>query len=273
MDVEKVPLDKKHHILVPGPRARAEDNQSRRPILGDSTAEAVVATLSYDAKSKYTKGDRVGVAIRAKQLDGWIREFLGRNPEATVLDLGCGLDGRARRIAPGPGVRWYDLDLPEVIAIRERIPALAPVNGAHSVIAASVSDPGWLDDIPRDRPVFVAAEGLLMTLTEEEVRDLFVRLVTHFPGGELGFNAFNPLALRLQRSHPAVRALGVTFQWGVDEPTDLEAWHPRLSFVAELAPVESPDIDRMGPTERLISRLMRRSRRLLRLDRLVRLRF
>jgi O-methyltransferase involved in polyketide biosynthesis len=40
------------------------------------------------------------------------------HPDAVVLDLGAGLNDRMFRIAPPPTVDRYDVDFPEVIALR-----------------------------------------------------------------------------------------------------------------------------------------------------------
>ena len=53
----------------------------------------------------------------------------------TVVNVACGLDTRCYRME-GYG-RWYNLDLPETIAVRQR---LLPENGAISQIAMSAMD-------------------------------------------------------------------------------------------------------------------------------------
>ncbi len=60
------------------------------------------------------------VALRGTQFDSWITDYLNGHPDAVVLHLGCGLHSRAFRIAP-EGVRWFDVDLPQVIALRRKL--------------------------------------------------------------------------------------------------------------------------------------------------------
>ena len=50
------------------------------------------------------------MTLRAKQLDDWCTDFLQRHPDAVVLHLGCGLDGRVFRLDPPPSVLWFDVD-------------------------------------------------------------------------------------------------------------------------------------------------------------------
>ena len=61
------------------------------------------------------------VTVRTAQYDIWARQFLAVNEHCTVVHLGCGLDSRVFRLDPGPGVEWYDVDYPAVIALREKV--------------------------------------------------------------------------------------------------------------------------------------------------------
>ena len=84
-----------------------------------------------------------------------------------MVHLGCGLDSRVFRLDPGPGVEWYDVDYPAVIALREKI---YPTRPRYHLVATSATDPSWLDQIPADRPVLLLAEGISMYLTEARGR-------------------------------------------------------------------------------------------------------
>ena len=130
--------------------ARALDNRSRHPILGDVTADEIVRTLDYDyGRFNINTNLMINVALRAKKLDEVASEFVARHPDAIGIDLGAGLDTRMIRIAPPATVDWYDVDFPAVITARERlIPARANAHG----VSADVTKEGWLDNLPNDRP-------------------------------------------------------------------------------------------------------------------------
>ena len=144
---------------------RAYESRSPRPILGDRAAAEAVDRINYDFtrihRAAQPWGNQFMVALRAKKLDVWSADFVRRRPDAVVLHLGCGLDTRAFRINPPPTVRWFDLDQPGVIELRRK---LYDETDAYRMIGSSVTDPGWLDAIPTDRPTLVVAEGLLMYL-------------------------------------------------------------------------------------------------------------
>ena len=76
------------------------------------------------------------------------------------------------------------------------------------MLAASVTDPAWLADIPADRPTLFLGEGLTMYLTKDDGLALLRRVVDRFPSGELQFDAFNTLGIRTQVTNSVVRAPG-----------------------------------------------------------------
>jgi methyltransferase (TIGR00027 family) len=208
---------------------RAHESRSRRPILGDHAAAEAVDRIDYDFKRirriSLPASKQYLVALRAKQLDDWAADFLARHPDAVVLHLGCGLDGRAFRLAPPPSVLWFDIDQPVVIELRRR---LYDDTDRYRMIGSSVTDPEWLDQIPTGRPTLVVAEGLLMYLQETDVRQLLERLTDRFDSGEMLFDTLSPLAPRLSK----VFTKGIT-KWGIRDARDLQTWNPRLRFLEQ----------------------------------------
>src|SRR4029077_8348176 len=146
--------------------AKAVDANLEKPILGDRFAKEIVDRIDYDwKKTSITATSSAAVTTRSAHFDNWARQFVAAHPEAVVLHLGCGLDARVFRLDPGPGVEWYDVDYPAVIALREK---LFPPRPGYHLVATSATDPSWLDQIPTDRPVLLLAEGISMYLTEND---------------------------------------------------------------------------------------------------------
>ena len=94
-------------------------------VLGDHFAAQDVARIDYDFKRIHRRvhpvTNQFGVALRGAQLDTWTADYLSGHPDAVVLHLGCGLHSRAFRLAVPEGVRWFDVDLPQVIALRRQL--------------------------------------------------------------------------------------------------------------------------------------------------------
>jgi methyltransferase (TIGR00027 family) len=206
---------------------RAYESRSPEPILDDKAAAEAVDRIEYDwarmRRAMRPGSNQYMVTMRAKQLDDWSADFLRRHPDAVVLHLGCGMDTRAFRLRPPETVKWFDVDQPDVIALRRK---LYDDRGGYRMIGASVTDAAWLDEIPTDRPTLVIAEGLVMYLTEPGVRTLLQRITDRFGSGELVFDTVSPLGPRLSK----VLTKGIT-KWGIRDARELEQWNPRLRFL------------------------------------------
>ncbi|WP_020576427.1 class I SAM-dependent methyltransferase [Actinopolymorpha alba] len=214
--------------------ARWLDAKDPHPILGDPWADRIVRSLDFDF-SEFKKGfalSRYPVGERSRTFDRWVAEYLSENPDAIVLDLGCGLDSRVIRVDPAPGHLWYDVDLQGVIEIADR---LYPERAEHCRIAASAVDPDWLARIPGDRPVVVVADGLLMFLAEDEVRRVFQQIIDHFPRGQFVFNAYAPLIKERgeKRPEPVFEKYGVQLKWTIENARGVEKLDDRLHYVDE----------------------------------------
>ena len=235
---------------------RALDSRSADPILGDRMAEEAVGRIAYDFGRLRIGGDYASaIATRARPLDEWTRAFLAEHSDATVLHLGCGLDSRVFRVDPPPGVRWFDVDYPDVVELRRRV---YPERPGTRTIGSSLTDPRWLDEVPAGGPALVVAEGVLPYLPGAEVEALLRRITTRFGGGVLALDGVSRLAVRLQRLNTVVRRTGATLRWGLDDPRALERRVRGLRLIAERG------IDRMYDP-RVLARLSRQFRLRVRL--------
>lgn len=243
MATEKVRFTEEKETMLATLYGRALDSRTRNPILDDHTAADTVDRIDYDfTRAKIGPSAAAGVAIRASWLDGWTREFLAAHPESTVLHLGCGLDTRVYRLDPPASVRWYDIDYPETVELRER---LYPARDGYRMIGASVTDEAWLSQIPDDRPTVMVAEGLTMYLVKPEGQRLFRRIVDTFPSGQLIFDAYSDRGIRMQKRIPAVRNAGATLHWGINEAEDIEQLHPDIRCIDSLRSTDLPGLERL----------------------------
>jgi len=231
MTSEKVTLTAEKETLLITLCAKAGESKLPDSLLHDEHAARAIERIDYDfSRLKVDRNMMIGVSLRAHIFDGWAREFLARNPRATVLHLGCGLDSRVLRVDPGPNVRWFDVDYPEVIELRRR---LYPQREHYTMIGASVTEPRWPESVPADRPTLILAEGLFMYVGVEAVPWLIERLVTRFPGGELAFDGFSKRGARMVLRHQAVKATGAAMHWTIEDPLELVQQIPRLELLTD----------------------------------------
>lgn len=253
--------------------AKALDNRLPDPILGDEYAEQVMRRLDpgYDKRRFGTSQLGLVAVVRAKAHDDWARSFLTGHPDAVVLHLGCGLDARVYRIDPPATVDWYDLDYPAMIEVRKQF---LPPREHHALIEADVTDPTWLDRVPRGRPVLVIAEGLVPYLTETDVRRLLTDVADTFPTGQIQLDTVSVLAWRTSRWDPTLRKYDTRFHCGFDDPAALADFHPRLEYIDEAPMNDSPVLMAKAPANaRRVFRLLNLLPGMKRSTRIVRFRF
>jgi O-methyltransferase involved in polyketide biosynthesis len=246
MAAPKIRLTKEKETYLSTLYGKALDATVEQPILGDRLAADAVARIDFDFKElKLPNGGEITLPMRARHFDQWTRAFLAANPESIVLHLGCGLDTRVYRVDPGPLVRWYDVDMPDVIALRKQ---LYPQRDGYHQISSSVIDLAWLDTVPGDTPVFVVAEGLVMYLHEKDGTVLFRRITKQFPGGQIAFDGYSGAMVRLVSRLAAVRGAKVELFWGVDDPHDLEQQVPGLRLAECVEFLTMPELVGRLPT-------------------------
>ena len=112
--------------------------------------------------------------MRSYLFDQAVLDFWKRHPDGTVVNLGEGLETqrfRVREQAPTCHGLWVTVDLPSAIKARE---AFIQPNDQHLHVAASALDlDAWASHVPKDKAVFITAQGLCMYLEEEDNRKLF----------------------------------------------------------------------------------------------------
>jgi O-methyltransferase involved in polyketide biosynthesis len=272
MDRENITLTGTQETMLATLYGRALDSRSRTSVLNDTAAADAVERIDYDfGKTGVKATNAVGIAIRAKVLDGWTTSFLAEHPSATVLHLACGLDTRVQRLHPSASVRWFDVDLPKVMELRSRL--LPRPAGDYHQISASVTEPEWLSSVPDDRPTVAVFEGLSMYLTEEQGHRLIERITARFPSGQLLFDVYGTWGIKLQKLVPAVRHAGATLYWGVDDPHEIEILHPGLECLDALRSVDLPGLDKLPLSGRISLAVAARIPKLRDMGRIMRFRF
>jgi len=232
--------------------ARAIETLSENPVINDVKAVEITEKLnkvflksSSQLHRQLAEGRIRGhsnkklaafLSIRSRRFDRYCQDFLKRNPNGMIVELGCGLSSHFSRIDNGT-LEWYDLDLPEVIRVRK---TFFQESKRYHMIASSVLDFGWMDLLPAKDVLFVA-EGLLMYLHEDDVKNFILKLQHRFPGCELVCEVENTFVIELlkkerwkkkfQRDHH----LGpdVTMYFGIRDGKDLEQWAEGIKFVDE----------------------------------------
>jgi O-methyltransferase involved in polyketide biosynthesis len=274
MTTDKIQFTKEKETMLMTLSGRATQSQWKNPILRDPWAEEAMRHIDYDL-SKSLKGvsswrmwSAIGctiIATRAATFDLLTNRYLADHPDATVLHVGCGMDSRIFRVNPPATVQWFDVDYPDVIDLRRQL--FPERNASYRLIGAPLDDLRWLDEVPRDRPGLLIAEGALMYLSEAEVKALLNAVVGHFPGGQMIFDVVHPMILKRVGSN--VGGTGATYKWALNDPQDIKQLEPRLDLIKEFSMHELVGFSRFPLWVRALLRAQEVNPTLRRMNRMV----
>jgi O-methyltransferase involved in polyketide biosynthesis len=223
---------------------RAIESQRPDALLKDENAVALVRQGCFDftriGQAPHDEASQVAVILRNRELDRRARDFLARCPDAGVVHLGCGLDSRFERVENGRG-EWYDLDLPDVIALRRQY--LGGERDRYHLLACSMLDEAWLCAVYplRPRPFLFLAEGVFMYFSEAQVKSFVLMLQKRFPAAELVFDAFSPFFAWANNRRVARTHFGALCRWSLRRGKDLEGWGDGIQLLDEWFPFQCPE--------------------------------
>lgn len=202
--------------------ARAAETARVKPVVSDRKSVEIIS--KFDTGSKVIDGGEIstlGILARTKVIDDEVNNLLATTPDATIINLGAGLDTRICRVDNGI-LKWYDLDLPEVISIRSRF---FSENDRIRFISKSVLDATWVSEINTSirSNIIIIAEGLLMYFPEEEVRLILDLLSSHFAGAHMFFDVVHSFFIN--------KKISSTFLWGIDHAKDIEKLNEKAKVI------------------------------------------
>lgn len=250
--MERVNLTPEQATLLIPIYSKAHENKKSNPILRDEKAASILEHVDFDFKTlNIPEKTNVMMSIRAKIMDDFTRDFIQNtksHPQTLVLHLGCGLDSRYERVGC-PFVLWYDVDFEKVIQLRK---AFYSETQHYHMLGSSVTEEEWLEVLPTNASeVLVIAEGLLMYLSESEIKTLIQRLETRFTRFTLIYDAFSKLTARNVGRHPSLKETGASVKWGIDDPMDFTAYGRQVKFISERFFTSPKFIATMNPGMRL----------------------
>ena len=244
---EKITLSGVPETMLQTVYARARESRGRG-VIRDAKAEELVEKLDYDfSLAEKDTAMRSGVIARTIVLDRLTTAYLAGHPGAVVVNIACGLDTRCYRMT---GYRhWYNLDLPETMAVREK---LLPESGAVTQIAMSAMD-DWGSRVEEtDAPVLIIIEGLTMYLTEADVQRIFAVIAGRFPQAAVLVETMNPMVVK-RFKEKSIEGSNAKFTWGVKDGRALAALLPDFRFVAEHGLTEGVAV--FAPVYKLLDKL------------------
>ena len=217
-------------------------------LLHDAKAEEIWVAEGFSLKGKSaSKWLAYYMGMRTAVFDRWLRQRMEEMPEATVLHLGCGMDGRVCRVGE-QGHLWYDVDFPDVIAQRKRY---YTEDEYYCMLSANVIEDGFLTKV-QGTSIIVVMEGISMYLKPQQLQDLMARLSDRFEQVRVLMDCYTEFAAKASKYKNPINDVGVTEVYGLDEPKNLET--SGLIFVGETDMTPPDLIDQLQGMERTIFR-------------------
>lgn len=205
-------------------------------LFSDPEAERICGKLDYDfGEKRRLMESQAGlfgaleVAQRQYDLLWEVRSYLQAHPEAAVVNLGCGLDDSFSKADNGR-CRGYNLDMPDVIAVRNE---LLPAAEREENIACELNDHAWMNRIDASRGAVFFASGVFYYFQTQSVKALFRAMAERFPGAVLVFDCCNRRGARMMTKTwlkgAGIRDVNALFS--LDDPMLLKGWSKMFSSV------------------------------------------
>ena len=224
---EKIRLSGVPETMLQTVYARAKESRGRGTI-HDAKAEEITRKLDYDfSLADKDTAMHSGVIARTIVLGRLTKAWLGVHPGAVVVNIACGLDTRCYRMSGY--AHWYNLDLPETMAVREK---LLPESGSISQIAMSAMD-DWGGEIGEQNvPVLIVIEGLTMYLNAKDVQQIFKVISSLFSKATVFVETMNPMIVKRFKER-SIEGSHAIFTWGIKNGKALAELLPGFRFVEE----------------------------------------
>lgn len=216
---------------------RAKEYDKNDPLVKDKYAREIVENIDYDFENAFSRVPfqfTINCIVRAHHMDTALLKVIEKHPDATIVNIGAGLDTTFPRVDNGK-IFWYDLDLPDSIELRRK---LIPETDRNRFIAKSAFDTSWFKDIKiRGSKVFFMSAGVLVYLKELEIRRLFLEMIQEFADSEIMFEIYSKNLLWL-RNHVLARGqmkseLFSPMRWGVNSAGEIAKWSPKIIILDE----------------------------------------
>ncbi|MGD8779153.1 MAG: class I SAM-dependent methyltransferase [Ignavibacteria bacterium] len=213
--------------------ARAQETLQPDAIIKDEKAREIIAEVNYD-NSKFKNADclsRFGIAVRTMLLDKAVKDFINKNENAVIINMGAGLDTRICRTDNGK-ILWYDIDSPEVIEFRKNF---FSETSRHKMIGKSVLDYSWIDEIDSNgRPLLFIVEGLLMYLDKIDVLEFMINIADTYPEAEMLFEILSPwLVKNTSPNAPVSKTTCAKLKWGVADGRLVADFYYKIRFIEQ----------------------------------------
>lgn len=180
-------------------RGRVYASKNFPEILNDKKALEIAEKLpkSYLNMEKESQYTLMASSVRSMNMDKYIQNFLNKNPNGTIINVGCGMETTFYRNDNGKAI-WYEIDLEEVTTLRKKV--LKP-SERDIVLAYSMFDYSWLKEVKKSKgPYLIVSSGVFYYFEEKSVIE-FLRKVKEIGDVEVIFDTVSKFGMKQTKKY------------------------------------------------------------------------
>ncbi len=210
---------------------KSQEHQRTNGILKDPFSVELMDRLDYDF-SRFDTNSKpaAGVVVRAQYFDEETAAFIKKNKDKkpVVVHVGAGMDTRFLRISgPDQPAVFYELDLPDVMDLREKV---LPSAENEFIIKSSMFETAWMDELAEQHQnsyfLFVI-EGVTFYFPENKIKAFFYNLAQRFTG-EVQCDLISTWMSKRGKKNEILKKMEARFDFGIDDEKKIETWHPKI---------------------------------------------
>lgn len=227
----KVDVGPLQHTLFIPLWARANETKKSTPLLIDVKAAEIFDSIDYDCEAfkNLKEINLISWISRCRKYDEVINRFIIANPNGTVVNIGCGMDTYYER-AINSKVKWYELDLPDVIGLKRKF---FEETENRVFLSGSFLNTKWFDEIsPGEKVLFISA-GVFCYFEESVIKNFMIDLINHFPSAELLFDVTSQQGMGIANEVIKKAGFGEDsfMKWPLKNKEVVLAWDSRIKLI------------------------------------------
>jgi O-methyltransferase involved in polyketide biosynthesis len=235
-DSDKIQLGSVQETLLLPLWGRAIETQKKKPLLVDNKAVSIINNIPYDfsvISKNINKFVQFGWIARSIYFDKEIKAFIEQFPDATIVNIGCGLDTTFDRVDNGK-IQWIDLDLPDTIELRKMY---ISESDRRQFVAKSVFDTSWYNKVVNKNHVMLLIAGVLFYFDETDVKKLFYDFHNYLPGVEVIFDYGSTLGTKISNKRVIEKGgmdKSAYIKWWIDNILEIEKWNSNIKLLSNM---------------------------------------
>ncbi|MEO1464678.1 MAG: class I SAM-dependent methyltransferase [Cyanobacteria bacterium J06633_1] len=208
---------------------RSLEARRQNGIIQDYKSVEIIERINYDFSGYNSELSQAIIAIRTQVIDELVQKFITQYPDTTIVNLGAGLCTRFFRLDNGKA-RWLNIDLPGVQPVWN---SLIGASSRSQYLSHSILDFAWIDQVKATKSarVLFIAEGVLMFLSESEVKQLIAKIQANFAQAEMVFDSLGVFLAQNSNLNSGKLGIEASYQWGIKNLRAIETWNEQVKLI------------------------------------------